>query len=406
MEFWSMGNLDAKHFGESFFAHVSSETLWQIRSDVLQIGWVFSILVPILHLTFVRSVIPAWALSPIKRDHEVAASHHLLQAIAGFLASVYLTPRVLTLLLSPLEERDTSIITVDALLTRSSSSRPCRLIVCMQGTAVVGLLFCVMYGVEIGGRLHTARTLTLVHHVAAFAYIGLCIWIPGDLVIASAAVMCWGMATEFPLFVGLLVYRLRPGHAVCAIRCLIGAVIWYGLTRICQTLALVAIFVLYRDPSDSFAVAAVACGLSILLSVVQAWTFVIYHALIKNLVVQAQPNSTKCELQSDSPISQQTNPIRLMTTNSEGASPANPTANPTENPTENPPIPFHDKDCPLSPVSCALDRSEARQDGGNILPHMSLPPSRLSGCEQQEIDVFTLASPVSRVLDREEKIQG
>jgi hypothetical protein len=146
----------------------------------------------------------------------------------------------------------------------------------------------VLYAVEASVRSVVKWSwLLIVHHQLFFLIVLLALWGRNAAVAGLGLVLDLGAVHEVPLYVGLVSYRLRwPARFTRGV--LRGAMVWYVLTRVLQTVILLYMIVGFGGmpavrQTPEFIVVAVLCGL---LTMIQAYTIVIYRAVERKVSAQ------------------------------------------------------------------------------------------------------------------------
>lgn len=116
----------------------------------------------------------------------------------------------------------------------------------------------------------------VVHHALFFVLLAAGIWLgPSALLIKLTLVLDLGAVHEAPLYAALLAYRLS-GSARLKRGLLVAALAWYAITRLAQTALLLWLLAVADAALRTSAPFVISVVVASLLSLVQAYTFVIY----------------------------------------------------------------------------------------------------------------------------------
>jgi hypothetical protein len=228
------------------------------------------VIIPTLHTLF-RRIIAPWLFGnrfeTLSENYKVIVSHHATEFVCGLVASPVMSLCMCRILLC----RPDAVWAGDTI----------RLVMMSGGIAI----YC-GYSGELAGRLVSTRPLMTVHHYMTFAFLLLLVHDTSELILAVSAMLGLFAVLEWPLFAGLVAYRIYPERAMTKWLLTI-AIGFYALTRLAQ----VAIFITLVTQLDLSTVSAFmkwwVLGGGTFLLILQLYTVVIYAKILQRLKTKA-----------------------------------------------------------------------------------------------------------------------
>ena len=219
----------------------------------------------------------------VTEEQCLTASHHVVELLLG------------VLLFPPMLEVTRRLVLCHPAETYSSD------FLLDIGTSC-SLTVCAMYSAELASRSSRTRPLTALHHLLTMAFLICTVAATDELITVVGSIFIAGALAEAPLFAGLLFYRFRAGRERLAWWVLFFGIVTYGLSRVAQAVAHVAVLAAFDlstfPPSTLFWVV----GGGGLLELIQLHTFVIYRSiLLKVMPTKTRPRSTSQGLFGSTP---------------------------------------------------------------------------------------------------------
>lgn len=194
--------------------------------------------------------------------HRLTAAHHAVELLCGIVcAPIMLFCTMRTMLCDPNDIFDSHIFDLGL---------------------GCGAVLVAMYSAELAGRLSSSRPLTVLHHALTMLFLVAIIFDMNELLMQVGMMFVSGAFLEFPLFGGLLVYRLssNPGTTRALLRF---GVAFYGLTRLFQLFVHFSLVVAFDLSNYSTFTLVWVLGVGPVLEAIQLYTFVIYYKILKRL---------------------------------------------------------------------------------------------------------------------------